>query len=133
MKNSKPKTEAEYNKRQEFKNLVKDIKLGKYKKKPPKAPKGTFVDPDSVTKKELVRIDDWAIKIMQKHEHLFSNDIPPGKIFIKEALKPEDVDIPQIYDFTDLHYQIYRTHKGEFAIRIMQGNRTIVTAAYAKI
>jgi len=101
--------------------------------KPPTPDKGQFINPDKVSQKELVRIDDWALKLMHKHEHLFSDKIPKGKIIIQEPLKPEDVDVEQIYDFTDLSYQIYRDTYGEWAIRIMQGNRMLVNAAYKKV
>ena len=99
---------------------------------PPTPEKGQFINPDDITKKDLVRIDDWAIKLMRKHEHRFSKKIPIGKIFIDEQLKPEDVDIPQIYDFRELHYQIYRKSIAMFAIRILQGGRVIVDAGYEK-
>jgi len=100
-------------------------------KKPPK-PEGQFIDVDTVGRKEMVRIDDWAIKIMGKHERHLSDDIPLGKVFIQESLKPEDVDIPQIYDFTDLSYQIYRKYDRSWAVRILQAGRMIVEAAYLK-
>ena len=104
-----------------------------YIDKPPKPEKGQFVDTDTVSKKQLVRIDDWAIKLMHKYQHLFSDDIPRGQVFIRESLKPEDVDIPQIYDFSELSYQIYRRLDGTFAIRIMQKGKMIVEAAYANL
>ncbi len=105
----------------------KDLRLA------PKPDKGQFVDQETVTDKNLVRIDDWAIKIMQKHEHLFSKKIPVGKIFIQEELKPEDVDIPQIYDFCGLSYEIFRKLHNLWAVRIMQNGKIVVEAAYEKI
>jgi len=101
-------------------------------RKAPKGEKGQFIDTDSITKKQLVRIDDWAMKIMQKHEHLFTNDVPIGKPFIQEELKPEDVDIPQIYDFTGLCYKIYRKLDTTWMIRILQNNKIVLEVAYAK-
>jgi len=130
-KRASPKEQAK--RKRAFQKLAAEIKKQK-KKKAPKAPKGVFVDPDSVTPKQLVRIDDWALKIMSKHEHLFSDDVPLGKVFIEEAMKPEDVDIPQIYDFSasNLRYQIFRKMDSSWAVRIMQDNRMIVEAAYLK-
>lgn len=98
----------------------------------PTPEKGEFIDPNKISQKEMVRIDDWAIKIMSKHEHLFSDKIPIGKIFVQEALKPEDVDISQVYDFRNLHYQIYRKNVSVFAIRIMQGSKMLIDAGYTK-
>jgi len=102
-------------------------------RKPPVPKKGQFVNVDTITKKELVRIDDWALSLMNKHEHLFSDKVPKGKVIVQEQLKPEDVDVPQIYDFTNLSYQIYRDTYGEWAIKILQGNKMIINAAYKKI
>ena len=100
--------------------------------KAPKPQKGEFIDTETITKKDLVRIDDWAIKIMNKHEHLFNEKVPRGKVLVQRPLKPEDVDIPQIYDFSDLHYEIFRDMYGAWAIRIMSGKKLIVNAAYSK-
>jgi len=105
----------------------KDLRL------PPKPENGQFIDQETITNKNLVRIDEWAVKIMQKHEHLFSKKIPIGKIFIQEELKPEDVDIPQIYDFRGLSYEIFRKLHNLWAVRIMQNGKIVVEAAYEKI
>jgi len=99
----------------------------------PTPQRGEFIDPGLISHKELVRIDDWAIKLMRKHEHLFSDNIPIGEIFVRESLKPEDVDIPQIYDFSDLHYEVYRKTPSVFAIRIMRGSKLLVDAGYTSI
>lgn len=94
-------------------------------------PTGVFIDSDSINSKQMMRIDDFALFLMQKHEHLFLNDIPDGKIIVKEEIKPEDLDIPQIYDFKGLYYVIFKLDY-KWYIRIMKGNKFLIEAAYAK-
>jgi hypothetical protein len=99
-------------------------------KKPPKPQKGQFIDVDTITSKNIKRIHDCAKMLMHRHEHLFSKNIPNRIIFVKEYIKREDLDIPQIFDFPDeLYYVIYRIDDVWY-IRIMFGNRMLIEAGY---
>jgi len=98
----------------------------------PKPKKGQFIDSDTVTKKQTKRIDNCALMLMNRHEHLFSNEVPNGKIIVREELKREDLDIPQIFDFKNLSYIIFR-RDNLWCIRINQGPKMLIEIAYAKI
>ena len=93
---------------------------------------GNFIDPNSVNSKQLMRIDEFALFLMNKHEHLFRDDIPDRQIIVKEEIKLEDLDIPQIYNFKGLYYIIFKLDN-KWHIRIMRGNQFLIEAAYAKI
>lgn len=105
----------------------------KQKPLPPKPKKGQFIDVDTITSKNIKRIQDCAKMLMNRHEHLFSKNIPNRMIFVREALKREDLDIPQIFDFPDeIYYVIFRMDN-TWCIRIMMGHRILIESGHEKL
>ena len=73
-----------------------------------------IVDPKDVEVKDDVRVRQWALEVMKKmdREDRLDSSVPDGRIVYDKAIKPEDIDIKNIYPFEDLWYMIFR--KGDF-------------------
>lgn len=79
-----------------------------------------------------MRLHEWADILIRKHERfLVAKKVPNRRIFIRDRVFPEGVDIPQIYPFRSLSYAIYRD--GNFwVIMLLDGNRMIVKKTYLR-
>lgn len=89
-----------------------------------------IVDPKDVAPKDDIRVREWGLGIMNKHESRLSDEVPDKQIVFEKEVEPEDIDIRNIYPFKDLRYMIfrkkpfwclrmlYRTHGGSHAILV---------------
>ncbi len=69
-----------------------------------------IIDPEHVKPKDDTRIRQWGLAIMKKHESRFKNKTPHGKIVYEKELEPEEIDIRNIYPFSNLYYFIMKEH-----------------------
>ena len=67
-----------------------------------------LVNPKDVTKKDEMRIRAWAGEIMRENEHRLDKKVADKKIVWSGEVKPEAIDIKNIYPFPDLNWIIYR-------------------------
>lgn len=96
-----------------------------------------IVDQKDITQKDNMRAKSWAAEIMSRNEsklnqHRFKN----RQIVTSGDVKPESVDIMNIYPFPNLHWIIYRNDQGEnimWSISLLSGKKLLFTSTFAKI
>lgn len=67
-----------------------------------------FIDTSDLREADLKRLRQWGVSLMQKHEHKFNNKWKHLEIVTSGIIKPEDIDVRQIYPFPDLNWLIFR-------------------------
>lgn len=99
---------------------------------PPKPAKGQFIDTDTITAKDVSRIKQWAKKLMLKHEWRFKASVPDGYVIVRDEIKPEDLDISQIFDFKGLLTYVIFKRNLCWCIRIMFRGKMIIESCFEK-
>lgn len=67
------------------------------------------IDPKKVAARSEIRIRQWALSIMQKHEHRLNvHKFRDKEVVWTGVVEPEDIDIMNIYGFPELNWIIYR-------------------------
>ncbi len=68
-----------------------------------------FVDPNSVSAKDIQRVRNWAAETIKKHESkMNAYHFKNRQIVTSGEVGPEAVDIGSIYPFADLRWMIFR-------------------------
>ncbi len=91
-----------------------------------------IIDPKSVKPVEDARIRAWFASVMTKNEHRLSDKWQHREIVWTESIKPEDVDIQQVYPYPDLHYVIYRD-RNLWSIMLMSQRTMLAKSSFARI
>jgi hypothetical protein len=91
-----------------------------------------IIDPRDVKHQEEERIRKWALSVMQKHEFRLTKKIRDRFIVWSEVVKPEDIDIRQIYPFHELNWIIYRD--GQFwSLMLRSREKILAKFQYARL
>lgn len=95
------------------------------------------VDQKDITVKDNLRAKQWAAEIMSRNESkLNANRFKNRQIVTSGDVKPESVDIMNIYPFPNLHWIIYRSDYGSnimWSISLLSGKKLLFTSTFAKI
>lgn len=94
-----------------------------------------FIDPRQVTPAEEQRVKMWAKSVMSQHEKYFDPKIyKHGDVVAKNSVRPEDIDIKQIYPFPNLYWIIYRNERlNAWSIVLKSGRRILNNVDFWKI
>lgn len=91
-----------------------------------------IIDPKDVTVKDELRVRAWAAEVMRRHEYLLNDRIKDRHIIASDDIKPEDIDVRNIYPFPNLHWIIYR-NKTTFDLMLLSGKKMLCNSSFAKI
>lgn len=80
------------------------------------------VDPKDVKKDDELRVRQWGLDIMKKHEKYLDDKLPDKRIVARKDVSPEDIDIRNIYPFKDLWWMIYK-NSNYWTLRICYKNK----------
>jgi len=94
-----------------------------------------IVNPNHISEKDDLRIRQWGLTIMKKHESKLKNKIPNGTVVFEKEISPEEIDIRGLFPFStdglELYYFIMKSNnqwvlrvcctKGEKTRNIQQG------------
>lgn len=99
--------------------------------------KHTIVNTDNISKKDIQRLFSWSQELIAKNEYRLSADIKPGTIIATGEIKPEDIDVGEIYNFCeDLRWRIWRWHQPVSAcwcVMLLSGHKILINFFFAKI
>ncbi len=91
-----------------------------------------IVDPKDVLPKDDLRARAWAHGVISKHENKLHKKWKHGQVVTSGVVKPEDIDIRNIYPFSDLNWIIYRHHDC-WNLMLRSKEKMIFVASYAKM
>jgi len=93
------------------------------------------VDPKDVKKNDTIRVREWALNIMKKNSSRLKDTVKNLHIVYEKEVKPEEIDIRNIYPFKDLYYTIYK-HDPHWCLRLLyktEGQNTAILAEFKYI
>lgn len=95
-----------------------------------------IIDPDDVSLKDDARVRIWAHGTISKHEHRFNTRVPNRQVVAKGDVKPEEIDVRNLYPFPNLNYIIYRNDQGGqcmWSIMLLSNKKCLFVTTFAKI
>lgn len=76
-----------------------------------RAPK-YIIDPKDVAPKDDLRVRQWGLGIMKKHESKLNSHCRNREIVCRKEIEPEEIDIKNFYrPLNGLHWMIFRDEK----------------------
>lgn len=86
-----------------------------------------IIDVSELQRSDTDRVKAWGEALAAKHEHKFNPRWKHLEIVTSGTVKPEDIDIKQIYPFKDLHWIIFRYNKEKsgWVLYLMSKNRLL--------
>jgi len=96
-----------------------------------------IIDPKDVQESDEIRIQKWGLSIANKYEYLFDfNKYNHKEIVAYGDVRPEEIDIPNIYNFKNLNWIIQRWND-KWALRLLSmnngRNKLLWSAFYATL
>lgn len=91
-----------------------------------------IINPRDVLPNEEIRVRQWAGEIMRKNENRLDPRTKDRHIVWSGTVKPEDIDIRQIYPFEDLNWLIYRNGI-YWSLMLRSKAKLLAVMTYAKL
>ncbi len=95
-------------------------------------PSKFHISPTDVSEKDLSRCQKWAADIMSLNEYKLNNQWKDKDIVTSDVVKPEDIDVMNIYPFPDLHWFIYRDGN-YWSLTLASKNKMLFKSTFARI